>query len=653
MNRSYYSKPVKCFLEESETSILGELTANNQFSLEETQRNSWVQQIKILKENLQFCIEGHLMFEYTIPRMGKRVDNILIWNGMIYVIEFKVGYNTYSNNEIEQVVDYALDLKNFHAESHSKIIVPILVCTNADKWENEFIIDSDNIYNPLRANINNLGNIISRVEKIEKGQEHINPLQWEGGIYKPTPTIIEAAQALYRGHSVEDISHSDSGAINLSKTAAKINAIIDNARTNKEKVICFITGVPGAGKTLAGLNIANSRHDFKEEEHTVFLSGNGPLVAVLREALARNQVDNSIGIKKSGAKKKAEAFIQNIHHFRDDALKTEKAPVEKIVVFDEAQRAWDSTQTSKFMREKKGQENFYMSEPEFLISIMDRHEEWAVIVCLIGGGQEINTGEAGLIEWFLALKNRFSGWIVYVSDQIRDKEYVQRHELEDLVKGLDYHVDKDLHLSVSVRSFRSEKLAFLVKSILDLDLEKARETYDQLKDKYPIVVTRDISKAKEWIRSHARGTERTGIVASSGALRLKPYGIWVKNSIDPANWFLNGKEDIRSSYFLEDVATEFDIQGLELDWICIAWDADLRHIDSQWSYKRFSGTKWNSVNLLEKKKYLLNSYRVLLTRARQGMVIFVPEGDTNDKTRLPEFYDGVYSYFKSIGIIEI
>jgi hypothetical protein len=653
MSRSYYSESVSSFLKESNESILGKLAKNNIFSLKEKQRNSWIQQIEILKENLTFCPEAHLLFEFTIPRMGKRVDNILIWKGIIYVIEFKVGDSTYFKGARDQVMDYALDLKNFHEESHDKIIVPILVSTQGLEEENELHVDSDYIYSPLLANRNNLGELINEVNKMTVKHASIDPVKWENGVYKPTPTIIEAAQALYQGHSVEDISRSDSGAINLSKTSTKVNQIIDYAKVNKEKVICFITGVPGAGKTLAGLNIANSRHNFVEEEHAVFLSGNGPLVNVLREALARNEITNHPEIKKSEARKKVGAFIQNIHHFRDEYLKTDRAPIEKVIIFDEAQRAWNREQTSKFMKEKRGINGFNMSEPEFLISVMDRHLDWAVIICLIGGGQEINTGEAGLPEWFFALRHKFSNWKVYVSDQITDNEYMRDYSFYEITKGLNFHLEKELHLSVSVRSFRSEKLSHVIKSLLDLELNNAKETYKLIKENYPIVVTRDLSKAKTWLRKRARGTERIGIIASSGGLRLKPYGVWVKNSIDPANWFLNDKDDIRSSYFLEDVATEFDVQGLELDWVCLAWDADLRLVDGTWSYNNFSGTKWNNINKAEKQVYLKNAYRVLLTRARQGMVIFVPEGDINDQTRLPLFYDETYEYLKSIGFDEI
>ncbi|MEH6954458.1 DUF2075 domain-containing protein, partial [Neobacillus drentensis] len=643
MKRSYYSKSVNELLTEPLEGILGELASNNEFSLDVTQRNAWIQEIQILKEQLYFCTEGHILFEYSIPRIGKRVDNILIFNGVIYVIEFKVGYDTkHGKSGIDQVFDYALDLKNFHGESHDKVIVPLLVSTMSMEVVNKFIKGSDSVFNPLLANKNNLGEIIFQTNNLINIDCQINPTLWENGVYKPTPNIIEAAQALYQGHDVKEISRSDSGAINLSLTSNKVNQIIDKAKENKEKIICFITGVPGAGKTLAGLNIANSRHNFKEEEHAIFLSGNGPLVTVLREALARYQVENNPGTLKKRALSEAEAFIQNIHHFRDEALKDSRAPIEKVVVFDEAQRAWNKEQTSNFMKTKRRLDNFDMSESQFLISVMDRHKDWAVIVCLIGGGQEINTGEAGLPEWFRSLQLYFSNWKVFVSDQITENEYLRNYSLNEITKGLDYTVDKDLHLSVSVRSFRSEKLSFVIKSLLDLDIDNARRLYKLIQANYPIVITRDLIKAKDWLVKKARGSERIGITASSGGLRLKPYGLWVKNSINPAYWFLNKKEDVRSSNFLEDVATEFDVQGLELDWTCLAWDADLRIDNGGWSYNNFSGTGWKKIHQEDKKLYLLNAYRVLLTRARQGMVIYVPEGDKSDYTRPSSYYDETF-----------
>jgi len=657
MRRAYYSATLEKFQNDSEYLILGELTRHHQFVLEDLQKIAWISQIQILKESLGRLPGCYLAFEYAIPRMGKRVDVVLLYKGVVFALEFKVGEKKYANSALEQSLDYAIDLKNFHEQSHRRAIVPMVIATEAVNCDPVIGSYSDGVFYPIKSNKHNFVSHIERLSNEIEEAEELNPVEWIGSIYKPTPTIIEAAQALYKGHSVKEISRSDAGAINLGATSAAIANIIELSKQNNKKSICFITGVPGAGKTLAGLNIANERHNIDEGEHAVFLSGNGPLVEVLQEALARNEVADKKGtaqqLSKNQALTKTKAFIQNIHHFRDDALQNDNPPIERVAVFDEAQRAWTLEQTSSFMSRKKGIQGFDRSEPDFIISVLDRHQDWAIIICLIGGGQEINTGEAGLSEWFSAIQKSYPHWDVYVSSKLTDKEYTNG---EDIYSSLTQHqlsIKDELHLSVSIRSYRSEKLAAFVKAFLDTNLRDAKAIYGQLKDDYPIVVTRNINKAKNWLKSKARGREGLGIIASSGAYRLKPYGIHVKASIEPKTWFLNDKTDVRSAAFLEDVATEFDIQGLELDWTCIAWDANLRKLDNGWEFKNFRGTEWQNVNDETQKRYLLNAYRVLLTRARQGMVVFVPEGDERDRTRMPEFYDSIFQYFIQCGVPSI
>ena len=301
------------------------------------------------------------------------------------------------------------------------------------------------------------------------------------------------------------------------------------------------------------------------------------------------------------------------------------------------------------MSRKKGIPDFEMSEPDFLISVLDRHTDWAVVICLIGGGQEINTGEAGLPEWFSAIEKKYPYWDVYVSDMLVDEEYTGNEDLYSKIESSKLNIQSELHLSVSVRSYRSERVSELVKKVLDNKKDEAMRLWAEIQKDYPICLTRNIATAKRWLRNKARGSERIGITASSGAYRLRPFGIHVKNSIDPKNWFLNDKDDVRSSYFLEEVATEFDIQGLELDWTCVAWDADFRIKEGHWEYKKFRGTVWQNVNDETRRQYLKNAYRVLLTRARQGMILFIPEGDDDDITRLCEFYDPTFNYFTEIG----
>jgi hypothetical protein len=472
---------------------------------------------------------------------------------------------------------------------------------------------------------------------------------WMAKGYKPTPTIVEAAEVLYRTHTVADISRSDAGAKNLQETTASVSAVIDKARLNCRKAICFVTGVPGSGKTLAGLNISTRRSEEHHDEHAVFLSGNGPLVEVLREALARDKARRE-SISKKTAERAVRSFIQNIHHFRDHYVGNEDIPLERVVVFDEAQRAWTRDQAANFMQRNRGQADFDMSEPEFLISVMDRHPDWCTVVCLVGGGQEINTGEAGISEWISALENRFPAWDVYLSPRMLLAEYGARDQVERFLASPRVCLDEFLHLAVSMRSFRAEALSDFVGHLIDNEPADARSVYERIRSTYPICLTRDLRAARNWLRSHARGTERFGLVASSGAQRLRPEGIHIKTEIEPAYWFLNPNTDVRSSDYLEDVASEFLVQGLELDWVGVCWDGDFRHKDGTWHFQSFKGTKWQSVNDASRRLYLKNAYRVILTRARQGMILFVPTGDASDRTRPPSFYDGTFEYLRACGI---
>lgn len=655
MARAYFSAAIDEFLTTPDNAILGQL-ARAQGNVDLQQTKAWLEEMRILRAALP-GLSGRVYFEFSIPRMGKRVDVVILHNGVIFPLEFKVYARAYDTSAIDQVVDYALDLKNFHEQSHDKPIVPILVSTQAPCFLNAINSTADKVFWPLRANEATLPGLLRDAGGIASAAA-MNADAWENSIYKPTPTIIEAAQALYRGHNVAEISRSDSGAINLSKTAAAILRIIEASKSARRKAICFITGVPGAGKTLAGLNLANSWHDPEKDEHAVFLSGNGPLVEVLRKALVRDEISSSaaggVRLRRTDVEPRVNAFIQNIHHFRDDALETDKAPAEHVVIFDEAQRAWTREQTEKFMKQKKGRPDFAMSEPEFLISYMDRHADWATIICLIGGGQEINTGEAGLPEWFSSLKRSYPGWHIYMPPDLRDTEYTRGGPLSGREDFRNLNAaESALHLAVSIRSYRSEKVAGFVKALLDCDTDAACELYAGLREAYPLVITRDLAVARQWLRARARGSERYGIVASSEAMRLRPDGINVKAAVDPVNWFLNGKDDIRSSYFLEDVATEFDIQGLELDWTCLAWDGDFYHDGEGWLCRGFGGTRWHDMHSADNRLYRKNAYRVLLTRARQGMVLYVPRGSAEDVTRSPAFYDGTYAYLKGLGLAEI
>ena len=648
--REYYIDSINNFIVADEENVLGQLLIHDEFETSDLQKLAWKAEIQILKRQLEE-FRGDVIFEYTIPRMGHRVDTVCIIEGIIFLFEFKVGDNEYKKTTIDQVMDYALDLKYFHEESKRRYIVPICVSTKASLQKNEYNCCSDGIYNAILCNENNIGDNIHNI-LLQVRDKTLAGRTWIDSRYAPTPTIIEAAQSLYRNHGVDDISRNDAGAKNLTITTKAISNIIEDCKKNNRKAICFVTGVPGAGKTLAGLNIANERHHFNEDEHAVFLSGNGPLVDVLQNALAIDRAKRE-KITKSNALRETKAFIQIIHKFRDEALTTSYAPVEKVAIFDEAQRAWNKESLTDFMKRKKGIPEFNQSEPEFLISIMDRHEDWAVIICLVGGGQEIYNGEAGIQDWFSTLSAKYLDWEIYLSDKITDSEYVGNSDVSTMLHNREYHCISDLHLGVSLRTFRSEKLALFVKCLLDEEIELAKETYEELKKSYPVLITRKFDVAKNWVKKKARGTERYGLLASSEGKRLRAEGIWVPSEINHVGWFLNEKDNVDSSYYLEVAASEFKVQGLEIDYAVLAWDADLRYTSNGFDYFKFRGTKWNHVNQEQRQHYLKNAYRVLMTRARQGLIIYIPEGDEEDPSRLTEYYEGTYQYLKHVGIKEI
>lgn len=686
--RYYYSDTISNFLNRSNEEIIGKLTLASQHDINDDTSNSWLEEVEILKNVLTpYNERGSLYFEYNIPRMGRRADVIVVIDEIVFILEFKTAGSKFTHDAITQVWDYALDLKNFQEGSLERIIVPVLVATlernnNCDFSLNPF---KDNVYEPLRTNANrfcdafyiSLENIPH--PKIEHSDDRDD--QWAKSGYEPTPTIIEAAIALYEENTVEDITKHGG---DIDKASAELCNIINYCRKNNRKAICFITGVPGAGKTLIGLNTAIDQ--FNRGEKAVYLSGNFPLVEVLQEALTRDyirrdrikaRIESRRACTKEEAKSRVKAFIQMIHHYRDLYLEgtevvdneikpiegyfqshADKAyiPAEHVAIFDEAQRAWTDDELKRFMREKKGIRDFPYSEPEYLISCMNRQLDWGVVICLVGNGQAINKGEAGLTEWIESISRSFKDWDVYMSKYLLESGDIKKAELELIEQQLKPR--EDLHLKMSMRSFRSEKVSIFVNQLLALQRDEATETLKELEN-YPIVITRSLDKAKQWLRDHARGSERYGLLASSKAERLKAISINVRYQPDFVHWFLEDDTDIRSSNALEDTLTEFKVQGLEIDWACVAWDADLRLNENQTAWQHYqlrSGTKWQNINKPINQQYQINAYRVLLTRARQGMIIVVPNGDNGvppDETRKPEWYDGIYNYLRSIGIEEI
>ncbi|MBI2398508.1 MAG: DUF2075 domain-containing protein [Xanthomonadales bacterium] len=654
--RWWYGCDLAGFLWQSPEHILGVLAASSGGGIDATQRDAWMAQIELLKSELdEDPSAGRIYLEYAVPRLGKRIDAVVVRDGIVFVVEFKVGEAAFHASALDQVWDYALDLKHFHSASHLAWMAPLLVATEATPVSLvvQGTLHDDRLLRPLCVGRRQLAEAM-RVVATALPTADTDAAQWEQGRYSPTPTIIEAARALYAGHAVETISRSDASAMNLARTSQRIDRIIAEARTQRQKSICFVTGVPGAGKTLVGLDVANRHMDPEDALFSVYLSGNDPLVKVLRAALAGDHVAREAAqgrrMRKGDAVRKVSAFIQNVRSFRDDCLADAEPPPEHVALFDEAQRAWNLEQTRSFMARKRRRPDFEHSEPDFLISCLDRNPDWAVVVCLVGSGQEINTGEGGIGEWLRALEQRFRDWHVYISPQLREPQYGVVAELDALRRSANVHDTADLHLAVSMRSFRAERLSEFVRLVLELDGAGAAMLHRDIAPRYPLVLTRSVDRARDWLRAQARGSERYGIVVSSQAQRLKPLALDVRVAIDPVHWFLNGKDDTRSSYYLEDVATEFQVQGLELDWAGVVWDGDLRRSGDAWRHHRFVGSKWQQIHQRERQRYQLNAYRVLLTRARQGMVLVVPEGSPHDPTRAPACYDETYRYLASLGL---
>ena len=708
--RCLYESNISSFLTKEKEAVFGLLCDHYHGDALTTTREAWIGEIEILQRSLLpwKVSDGHIIFEYDIPRLGKRIDVVLLLKGIIFCLEFKVGEKDIHEADVDQVLDYALDLKNFHKYSQDRLIVPILIATK-HRTRSSLIRESiydDRVVNPLMTGEEGITDLLAEV--LDKfPDEGVIDRNWIISPYAPTPTIIEAARTLYESHSVEDITRHEADDVSTDKTIAYILEVIHKSRENGEKSICFVTGVPGAGKTLVGLDVAvkqtyQGSDKPVEDEGAVYLSGNGPLVAVLNEALAR---DNYAKCRERGENKKLTdsrrevgKFIQIIHRYRDNMLAKIKNPVENgileidpekavkqqytgygevehVAIFDEAQRSWTHKRLADYLKRggtygnKLKVPNFPMSEAAFLIWSLDQREDWATIICLVGGGQEINTGEAGIAEWIRALNDTFPYWKVYISPQLTEPEYAEGKVNELLKDNQNVTYSESLHLGVSLRSYRAEKLSAFVHSLLAVDGDAAG-ILAQIKDKYPVMLTRDMEKARRWLHEKVRGTEKTGVLITKESARYKPLGIHVLQSDDEnaVHWFLDDKTDTRSSNYLEDAATEIQVQGLELDYTCLLWDADMRFENGQWQYYSWNRQKseWtklvpNTESKQEKMRYMLNAYRVLLTRARAGMIICVPEGNPHktisgfweDSTRKPEYYDGTYRYLKSQGLDEI
>lgn len=665
----WYKDSVASFLADSSDRVLNQLAARcaGQFTGDQrAQMRAWDEQLCILRRSLQsiasefeFCAQWGLIIEYPLLRLQKRLDVVLLAGDLISVVEFKVGAETFTTHDGAQTVDYCMDLKDFHAASHSATLLPILCATNAGARQLDPIAGRG-LLGVRYVNGDTLRELMYAlaVRQQELGVEQIDLDAWTGAPYRPVPTIIEAAELLYADHNVTEIAHAAADVQNLSVTASRIVEHIKLAKEESRKLICFVTGVPGSGKTLVGLNAV---HDAKVRSlvgrSSAFLSGNTPLVFVLREALASDAAKRT-GASLRDTRQAVKSEVQGLMSFLEHYLKAEPnlAPHEHVVIFDEAQRAWDA---------EYGQQRFNRaaSEPSLFLEIMGRHADWAVIVALVGNGQEINRGEQGLQEWGKALIDQHVRhhcfWDVVAPPAVLASGSMQ---WQALFKDGEYpgivRTDADLHLKVSVRSHTCEILHSWIDAVLKGDIRNAYGISSAV-ERIPVYITRNLAEMRAWLKSEALGHRRCGLVASSGARRLRADGLGVSLNAqelnDVVHWYLKPKGDVRSSNALEVTANEYTCQGLELDYVGMCWGGDLvwSAPAQQWEPRAFSGTRWQRVSENDKRNYVLNKYRVLLSRARSGMVIWVPNGDADDATRSPFDFDVTHTALLNAGAMPL
>ncbi len=628
------------------------------------QIDAWQEELQLLEQLCQALMlrqppsrTWSILLEYPIPRRSKYPDIVLLAEDVIFVIELKCGSATFDSAAQWQVEDYALDLRDFHRASKDRPIIPVLVATQAPATAVASLPQgtetSPSVWPVSCLAPNQLASfvLVAFETAHRRDRPAIDVQGWDNSPYRPSLSIVEAAQELFAGHSVIEIAHA--WADNLTKTTTALIQAIEEAHRNNLRTLCFVTGIPGSGKTLTGLNAIHQADVARQSETPgVFLSGNGPLVKIVREAIVRNAVQER-GWSKKDAGRKVGTFIQNVHAFLGEYYtdQGDKYPPEHVVVFDEAQRAWSADQ----VKAKKG---LNVSEPRMMLEVMGRRPGWCVLVALVGGGQEIHRGEAGLEAWGDALSGTTHPWNVLLTPVhvVGGESLAGQRLLPDSFSSSCRVVkDPSLHLDVTIRSPRAQAFAKWVNLVLSGEADRAKDILQSSKE-FPVVMTRDLQAARRWLRDRSRFERRCGLVASSGALRLRPYGIEVASSFRHGypfeEWFFGQPGDVRSSYQLEVAATEFECQGLELDWVGVCWGDDLCIAPStgKWLCRRFSGTRWQMVRQEVTRRYLFNKYRVLLTRAREGMILWIPPGDIRDSTRQPELLDATAAFLHAAGV---
>lgn len=660
---AYYCDTIASFLNTKARDILNRLlSCTPEEDANTEQIGAWREEIRCLQARLdELNAEGYVVFEYNIVRMAKRIDVVLLLRNVVYSLEFKVG-QTYTVDSMEQALDYALRLRNFHQMSKDMYICPILIATKETKSFLN-IRDEEKTIGLQKTNGEKLVEIIRKVDECYGSDGEFDFNRWFWSSYCPSPSIIEAAVDAFNSVPVSSIARSEAGQEGIDACVASVDEVIEYARREKKKCLCFVTGVPGAGKTLVGLDIA-AKHSSKEDSlYSVYISGNGPLVDVLQEALSRAWLQAGKTKTKAEGLRKASSLIQDAYEFRNHYLNSPETPFENILIFDEAQRVWNQDKVNNFYLKRKKGSSFTLpnaSEAELAIRFMDRHEDWAVIICLVGLGQDIHNGEIGVFGWFHALLDHYRDWEAFYSPNLFRDNVTDEAERQAIAHFPGSQERNGLHLGVSVRSFRAEKVSAFVDALVENSPQKAHEILLDIQDKYPIYVSRNLVLAKDWIRKMKMGSDRIGVIASSAAKEAGENGLDVPTSrfFNWPNWFLlNDPNDDASSNSLRYSATEFNIQGLEIDYAIVHWGADYRFDGNAFIPYVLRSRGWckvlesafrDSTNE-EKARWIANAYRVNLTRARQGMVIYVPEG--TPYTHDPNYrgnYDQTYDYLTRV-----
>jgi hypothetical protein len=660
---SFYRSSVEDFLGQTDELVIARLElayANRGYTSQYSDQTlTWERDVSSLRKCLEHCVIKSesarlwgLLLEFSIPRKEMRIDAVLLIRDTITIVEAKTS--PAAAQAKRQIEEYALLLHYFHKGSSEHHIVPLIVAPEAQELNLNSLKQRELfpqlatywVAPAVRSSWNDLSNVLVAIEDASKSQTLVEA--WDDSPYFPIPSILEAALALRSGLSIREIAHSEASENEIEDVRHAVQKCLDRARAESRHAICFLTGVPGSGKTLVGLSLAHSSENKTDSIH--FMSGNGPLVQVLQHLFTQESMRS--GAYAPQARAEARTLIENVHVFaRYHTEDNPGPPSNHAIIFDEAQRAWNRAQNLK-----KFKRNY--SEPEMLLRIMERHDDWAMVVALVGGGQEINDGEAGLEEWGRALAGASKNWLIYASPEVLEGgASTAGHRLFDQsIVQKQVNTNSALHLRTSNRSLRADQLATWVNLLLEGDAESAAAL--RIAERFPIFLSRSLEETRKKLRQQGIGVERCGMVGSSGAARLRAEGLEPSSSFHAEypweHWYLAEETDVRSSYRCEVFATEFEIQGLELDWIGLCWGGDFVWDESEgWQLRALrhgKQSKWSAIKSEEKRTYRKNAYRVLLTRARKGMVIFVPRGNPNDPTNSPDEFERTAQYLARCGV---